>query len=95
MTLEIKSSELKKIIENGGQLIDVRSPAEFNQGSLQHAVNMPIESMPTYAEELDRSRPVLIYCLSGIRARMVKRFLESLGFEKVHNLGGIRQLAHG
>ena len=95
MTLEIKSSELKKIIENGGQLIDVRTPAEFNQASLQHAVNMPIESMPTYAEELDRSKPVLIYCLSGIRARMVKRFLESLGFEKVHNLGGIRQLAHG
>lgn len=95
MTLEIRCSELKKLIENGGQLIDVRTPAEFSQGSLQHAVNMPIESMPDCAKQLDRSKPVLIYCLSGIRARMVKRFLESLGFEKVHNLGGIRQLAHG
>jgi phage shock protein E len=95
MTLEIKCVELRTIVENGGQLIDVRSPDEFLQGSLQYAVNIPIESIPTCVDQLDKNKPVMLYCLSGIRANMVKRFLESLGFEDVRNLGGIRQLAHG
>jgi phage shock protein E len=94
MTYDIKCDELKRMIDNGGQLIDVRSNYEFSQGSLKHAINVPIESIPYHAEQIDRSSPVLLYCLSGARADMVKRFLESIGFEKVHNLGGIAQLAH-
>jgi phage shock protein E len=94
MTYEIKCEELRSMIENGAQLIDVRSHLEFSQGSLKHAINIPIETIPHHAEKIDRNNPVMLYCLSGARARMVKRFLESLGFENVHNLGGIRQLAH-
>lgn len=94
MTYEIKSEALKNMVENGGLLIDVRSNLEFSRGSLKHAVNIPIESIPYQAEQIDRSQPVMLYCLSGARAGMVKRFLESIGFENVHNLGGIRQLAH-
>jgi len=94
MTYEIKCGELRNMIENGGQLIDVRSSHEFSQGSLKHAVNLPAESIPHYLQHLDRNNPVMLYCRSGARADMVKRFLESLGFENVHNLGGIQQLAH-
>jgi phage shock protein E len=94
MTYQIKCDELKRMVENGGLLIDVRSNFEFSQGSLKHAVNVPVESIPYHAEQLDRKHPVMLYCLSGARADMVKRFLESIGFENVHNLGGIGQLAH-
>lgn len=94
MTFDIHCDEIRELVENGGQLIDVRSNHEFSQGALKNAVNMPIESIPHAAGSIDKSKPVMLYCVSGTRASMVKQFLESLGFNYVYNLGGIRQLAH-
>jgi phage shock protein E len=94
MTYEIKCDELREIVNNGGQLIDVRSSNEFDRGALKNAVNIPLETIPHHADKIDRDKPVMLYCVSGMRANTVKRFLESLGFSEVYNLGGIRQLAH-
>jgi phage shock protein E len=94
MTHEIRCEELRELVDNGGQLIDVRSQNEFRQGALRNAVNLPVESIPHFADSIDRSKPVMLYCVSGARASVVKRFLESLGFNYVYNLGGISQLAH-
>ena len=94
MTYEIKCDELRELVNNGGQLIDVRSSLEYSQGALESAVNIPVEAIPHSTETIDRTRPVMLYCVSGMRASVVKRFLESLGFNYVYNLGGISQFAH-
>lgn len=78
-------------ISQGAQLIDVRSTVEFNQGALNGAVNMPIESFQSFKDSIDRSKPVLLYCRTGARSGMVKNYLDQLGFDQVHNIGGIRQ----
>lgn len=93
MTYEIQCEELRELVENGGQLIDVRSSLEYRQGALKDAVNIPVESIPQNTNTIDRNKPVMLYCVSGMRASVVKRFLESLGFNYVYNLGGISQLA--
>ena len=93
MTYEIQCEELRELVENGGQLIDVRSSLEYRQGALKDAVNIPVESIPQNTTTIDRNKPVILYCVSGMRASVVKRFLESLGFNYVYNLGGISQLA--
>jgi len=84
---------LKQMIDQGGQLIDVRSPMEFSRGALQGAVNMPIENFQHLMQDIDNSKPVLLYCRTGARSGMVKNFLEQMGFSQVHNLGGIMQFA--
>lgn len=94
MTFDIKCDELRSMVENGGQLIDVRSSREYSRGALKHAVNIPIETIPNNTASIDKSKPVMLYCVSGMRASAVKQFLESLGFSDVYNLGGISQLAH-
>ncbi len=94
MTYDIKCEQIRELVKNGGQLIDVRSNHEFTQGALNDAINMPVESVPYYASTIDKSKPIMLYCVSGTRASLVKRFLESLGFNNVYNLGGISQLAH-
>ena len=93
MTYEIQCEELRELVENGGQLIDVRSSLEYRQGALKDAVNIPVESIPQNTNTIDRNKHVMLYCVSGMRASVVKRFLESLGFNYVYNLGGISQLA--
>jgi phage shock protein E len=94
MTFEIKCDEIRELVNNGGQLIDVRSIQEFSQGALKKAVNIPLEAIPHHADTIDREKPVMLYCVSGMRANVVKQFLESMGFSQVYNLGGISQLAH-
>lgn len=84
-------SFLKEQLGEGGQLIDVRSQIEFSQGALDGAVNMPIDTFQHLTDEIDQTKPILLYCRTGARSGMVKRYLEQLGFEKVHNIGGIQQ----
>jgi len=82
---------VQKIISEGGQLIDVRSAIEFSQGALTGAVNIPIADFQYLKDEIDSSKPVLLYCRTGARSGVVKNYLEQLGFDQVHNIGGIRQ----
>lgn len=83
--------EMKNWITIGGQLIDVRSTVEFSQGALDGAVNMPIDSLQYFAKEIDKTKPVLLYCRSGHRSGAAKKFLEMLGFDRVFNIGGYNQ----
>ncbi len=84
---------VQKVMGEGGQLIDVRSPVEFNQGSLDGAINMPVESFQVLKDGIDSSKPVLLYCRTGARSGMVKNYLDQLGYDDVHNIGGIQQFA--
>ena len=78
-------------LSEGGQLIDVRSAVEFNMGALNGAVNMPIDRFEFLKDYIDTARPVLLYCRNGARSEMMKKYLQSLGFESVHNIGGYRK----
>jgi len=82
---------VQKILSEGGQLIDVRSAVEFSQGALSGAVNMPVNSFQQLKDNIDSAKPVLLYCRTGARSEMVKRYLLQLGFDQVHNIGGYRK----
>ena len=86
-------SFLQDKLREGGQLIDVRSSVEFNQGALSGAVSMPIELFQIHKDSIDSTKPILLYCRSGARSGMVKRYLEQEGFNQVHNIGGIQQFS--
>ena len=93
MTQQYNCTFVQKVMCEGGQLIDVRTPVEFNQGSLDGAVNMPLDSFQQLKDSIDSSKPVLLYCRTGARSGMVKNYLDQLGFDQVHNIGGIQQFA--
>ncbi|HHJ34714.1 MAG TPA: rhodanese-like domain-containing protein [Gammaproteobacteria bacterium] len=93
MNQKYNCSFVKAVLEEGGQLIDVRSSVEFNQGALSGAVNMPIDKFQFLKDDIDTDKPVLLYCRSGVRSEMVKKYLEQLGFDHVHNIGGYLKFA--
>lgn len=84
---------VQNLISQGAQLIDVRSTVEFAQGALKGAVNMPIDRFQLFKDDIDEDKPVLLYCRSGQRSEMVKRFLESYGFKDVHNIGSYQHFS--
>jgi phage shock protein E len=80
--------------DNDVQVIDVRSDAEWNDGhhpAAQHLPHTKILEGNGYAD-LDKTKPVVLYCRSGGRAEQARIYLEAQGFTDVKNLGGISDL---
>jgi rhodanese-related sulfurtransferase len=72
------------------QLIDVRTPEEFKEGHLNHALNIDYysDSFSSEISKLDNQKPVYIYCHSGKRSTNSVAIFKKAGFTKIYNLDG-------
>jgi phage shock protein E len=87
----IECPEAREMVANGAQLVDVRSPQEHGQGALPGSVNVPLQAMQSAAQQLDKSKPVIVFCASGMRSEQAKNMLSQMGFGAVHNLGSFNK----
>ncbi len=72
------------------QILDVRQPSEHRAAALPRSILIPLDQLPARLFELDRARPVAVYCHHGSRSFMALRFLQQAGFAQVaHRAGGI------
>lgn len=90
--------------ENGmakkdAQILDVRTPEEFNQGHLSNAMHANWNEKDEFIrriEALDKDVPVYIYCLSGRRSAEAANLMREKGFSQVTELqGGINAWKQG
>lgn len=72
------------------QLIDVRTPKEYTSGHIENAINIDYYSSDFKSKlaELDRNKPVLVYCKTENRTRETAKILKELGFNEVYTLEG-------
>ena len=87
----VSQTEFKTLIKAGkGQLLDVRTPGEFNAGHIKNADNIDFtgSDFREKVAKLDREKPVLIYCHSGNRSGKASLILKELGFKEVYDLQG-------
>lgn len=75
---------------NDVQLIDVRTEDEFNGGHIENAKNIDLNGNDFDAQltSLDKTKPVLVYCLSGGRSKKAAAKLTELGYKEVIELNG-------
>lgn len=73
------------------QIIDARTPAEFSGGHIPGAVNIDVngEDFNRKVAELDKGRPVAVYCRSGRRSKMAAEYMVSCGLEVTELSDGI------
>lgn len=72
-------------------LIDVRTPMEFEAGSIPGAINIPLDFMRERLGEIPSDRQIILYCGVGLRGYLASNILRLNGFENVRNLvGGIK-----
>lgn len=71
-------------------VLDVRSAADFAQGHIINALNIPMNGFKKQIGTLQKhkDRPILITCRSGSQSSMACQQLRKEGFEDVHNLRG-------
>ncbi len=75
---------------NGAQLVDVRTPDEWNEGIMEGAMmlNFYEEDFEASMKKLDKEKPVAVYCKVGGRSGKAMALLSGLGFKEVYNLDG-------
>ncbi len=74
----------------GAQIIDVRTPEEFNSKHLDTAINIDYNN-PNFEKnlkKLDKSKPTFVYCLSGGRSSAAASKMKELGFDEVYEMKG-------
>ena len=91
----VDADEFEKTISRDGvQLLDVRTEAEFREG---HIASNKVKNIdyrqPDFIEqadgELDKGRPVAVYCRSGRRSLDAAKLLAKRGFEVINLKGSI------
>src|SRR5262249_55565088 len=84
----VTAADAKKLVQEGATLVDVRSPEEFAAEHIDGAVNIPVSELGTRMGELGpKDKPVVVYCMSGIRSARAANTLAEAGFKKVADLG--------
>lgn len=81
----------KKLTETHPQLLDVRTASEYQSGHLSTALQADWLNKQQFADRvqyLDKSKPVLVYCASGVRSAAAAKWLKENGFASVSNLKG-------
>jgi len=81
-----KMSETKKV-----QLVDVRTPVEYESGHLENAININVNS-ENFAESMkvstDTEQTLFIYCRSGRRSGRASEILKEMGYKEIYDLRG-------
>lgn len=85
----IPCEDAKRLIkQRNAQLVDVRTPEEFESSRLPGAINIPLQDIDHVGQtRLNKDIPVVVFCRSGQRSHMAMQILKSQGFTEVHNLG--------
>lgn len=91
-TETIQWHELPDELAKGTQLIDVRTPAEFERGGIPGAVNIPLDDLRLRLAEVEDG--AIVHCQVGLRGHIAARILNQHGLRARNLDGGYRTWAH-
>jgi hydroxyacylglutathione hydrolase len=86
---QVPVQELNKLLPpRDFQLLDVRTPHEWDEGHLPGARYLFLGELPEKLKELNPEKPVVVYCASGYRSSLAASLLQASGFRKIRNVPG-------
>jgi rhodanese-related sulfurtransferase len=81
---EVSRDEARELVDKGNaQLVDVRADHEWEAGRIPGAVHIPLAELATRAAEIDKDRPVILYCRGDNRSDMAASALSEAGYDAV------------
>lgn len=87
-----KNPAITKAIENNAVLLDVRTAAEFAEGSIPGAINIPLQSLAGSIRRLKNKKAIVVFCRSGNRSQMAAQLLKQQQVNDVIDGGGIHNM---
>ena len=88
--LELSVRDYQALRERGSEplLVDVREPHEQQIAHIDGAVLIPLRTLPDRIAELDRDRPIVLFCHHGSRSMRAVEYLKGQGYTRVQSLKG-------
>ena len=80
--------EIEKLDKTKSLLLDVRTKAEFVLGTIDGAINIPLDELRERTGELPDDKSIYVFCQVGLRGYIAARMLAGRGFTSVKNLNG-------
>lgn len=62
MPTTVPRERVRELVAAGAQLVEVLPADEYRWAHLPGAVNLPLKDLDARTDQLDRSRPVIVYC---------------------------------
>jgi rhodanese-related sulfurtransferase len=91
----VAPEEVAELLEAGAQLIDVRTNHEWEAGRIAGAEHIELGEIAGRTAEIDRDRPVLLYCRGDNRSDMAAAALAGEDYDARVVTGGIEAWAEG
>ena len=95
MVEEVSPEEVKQRIDDGTdtQVIDIRSPAEFERGHIPGARNIPLAELPRRVDDVEWGDDVVVACPIGQSSIQAARLIGS--YEGVDDDASVKSMAGG
>jgi rhodanese-related sulfurtransferase len=84
----VSGATAQSLVAHGAVLVDVRTTTEYAAGHVEGAINIPVGELSSRLGELEKSRPLVVYCASGGRAGNAAILLCGEGYQ-TYNLGAM------
>ena len=89
---EVSVAQAFQLREEGAFVLDVRTPAEWEEFHVPGATLIPLDELESRLDEIPVDREVVVMCRSGNRSATGREILRQAGFEQVTSMaGGIQQ----
>jgi rhodanese-related sulfurtransferase len=86
---EVSVNDARRETEKAySQLVDVRTVEEYDSGHAERARNIPLDTLPSKLDILEKNEPVYLICESGNRSKKAAEILKQAGFADVINVAG-------
>ena len=85
----ISVAQAKELLGSGATLIDVRSAQEWRTGRAPQAKHVTLDRLQTSTAGIQRTRPVIAVCASGVRSASAARLLAANGYDAYSVRGGM------
>ena len=86
---EVDREEARKLVADGAQLVDVRAEHEWEAGRIVGSIHIPLAELGERAGEIEKERPVVLYCRGGNRSTMAAAALAEAGYDAMKLSEGI------
>ncbi|KIC66724.1 rhodanese-like domain-containing protein [Pseudarthrobacter phenanthrenivorans] len=85
----ISVAQAKELLSSGAMLIDVRSAQEWRTGRAPQAKHVPLDRLQASTAGIQKTRPVIAVCASGVRSASAARLLAGKGYDAYSVRGGM------
>ncbi len=86
----IEPAQVRGLMSLGGKItvVDVRTQEEWNQGHINGATLMPLDTLPNTYTKLPKTGKLIVYCRSGHRSGQAVQFLIAHGYTNAVSMNG-------